>query len=145
MATNGMRAALLLGAAAVGAGCGRPARAAEPGAPPQIEEIVVTANKRKEALQEVPIAVTAITAPTAPANGDTDVNTIQVAVPGLQFPRLFSGSSPALRGVGTSLGVGGQENVVPIYIDDVYIPSPSATTFSFNNIEQVEVLKGPQG
>jgi iron complex outermembrane receptor protein len=145
MATNGMRSALLLGAAAVAAGCSRPAKAAESGAPAQIEEIVVTANKRKELLQEVPIAVTAITAQTAAAIGITDVNTIQVAVPGLQFPRLFSGSSPALRGVGTSLGVGGQENVVPIYIDDVYIPSPSATTFSFNNIQQVEVLKGPQG
>jgi iron complex outermembrane receptor protein len=58
---------------------------------------------------------------------------------------LFSGSSPALRGIGTSFGFGGEENVVALYIDDVYIASPSATTFAFNNIDQIEVLKGPQG
>ena len=111
----------------------------------QVEEVVVTANKRKESLQDVPIAVTAISAKTAAAVGVTDISTIQTTVPGLQFPRIFSGSSPALRGIGTSLGIGGQENVVALYIDDVYIASPSATTFGFNNIEQIEVLKGPQG
>ncbi|WP_374573739.1 TonB-dependent receptor [Phenylobacterium sp.] len=111
----------------------------------QVEEVVVTANKRKESLQDVPIAVTAITAETAAAVGVTDVSSLQQTVPGLQFPRLFSGSSPALRGIGTSFGIGGQENVVALYIDDVYLASPSATTFSFNNIEQIEVLKGPQG
>ncbi len=111
----------------------------------QVQEIVVTANKRKESLQNVPIAVTAITAQTAAAVGVTDVSSLQTTVPGLEFPRLFSGSSPALRGIGTSFGFGGQENVVAMYIDDVYIASPSATTFAFNNIDQIEVLKGPQG
>lgn len=111
----------------------------------QLEEIVVTANKRRESLQDVPVAVTAITAQTAAAVGVTDMVSLQTTVPSLQFPKLFSGSSPALRGIGTNFGIGGVENVVPIYIDDVYYPSPSATSFSFNNIEQIEVLKGPQG
>ncbi len=105
----------------------------------------MTANKRRESLQDVPIAVTAVSAETAAAVGVTDVGSLQTTVPSLQFPKLFSGSSPALRGIGTNFGIGGVENVVPIYIDDVYIPSPSATNFSFNNIQQIEVLKGPQG
>jgi iron complex outermembrane receptor protein len=117
---------------------------------PQVEtgglkDIVVTANKRREPLQKVPVAVTVVSAATASSIGVTDIASLQTMVPGLQFPKLFSGSSPALRGIGTNFGIGGVENVVPIYVDDVYIPSPSATTFSFNNIDQVEVLKGPQG
>ena len=111
----------------------------------QLEEVVVTANKRRENLQEVPIAVTAITAQTAAAVGVTDVSSLQTTVPGLQFPRIASGTTPALRGVGTTFGFGGQENLVALYMDDVYIASPAAATFSFNNIDQIEVLKGPQG
>jgi iron complex outermembrane receptor protein len=111
----------------------------------QVEEITVTADKRKESLEQVPVAVTAVTAQTAAEIGLTDVSSIQTAVPGLEFPRLFSGSTPTLRGVGTNFGIGGEESVVAIYVDDVYIASPSATTFSFNNISQIEVLKGPQG
>jgi iron complex outermembrane receptor protein len=111
----------------------------------ELQEITVTANKRRESLQSVPIAVTAVTAETAAAIGVTDISSLQTTVPGLEFPRLFSGTSPALRGIGTSFGIGGQENVVAIYVDDVYIASPSAATFTFNNIDQIEVLKGPQG
>ena len=115
------------------------------GSTSELEEITVNANKRRESLQDVPISVTAITAQTAAAVGVTDISSLQTTVPGLEFPRLFSGSSPALRGIGTSFGIGGEENVVALYIDDVYIASPSATTFPFNNIDQIEVLKGPQG
>lgn len=111
----------------------------------QLQEVIVSANKRPEPMQSVPIAVTAVSAATAAAIGVTDISTLQTTVPGLEFPRLFSGTSPALRGIGTNFGFGGQENVVAIYIDDVYIPSPAAATFAFNNIDQIEVLKGPQG
>ncbi len=119
--------------------------ASAPNAASQVEEITVTADKRKESLQQVPVAVTAVTAATAAEIGITDVSSIQTAVPGLEFPRLFSGSTPTLRGVGTNFGIGGEESVVAIYVDDVYIASPSATTFALNNIDQIEVLKGPQG
>jgi iron complex outermembrane receptor protein len=139
-------AALLIGAAVLHATPALAADDAASSAPTsELEEITVNANKRRESLQDVPIAVTAITAQTAAAVGVTDISSLQTTVPGLEFPRLFSGSSPALRGIGTSFGFGGEENVVALYIDDVYIASPSATTFAFNNIDQIEVLKGPQG
>ena len=111
-----------------------------------VQDLVVTANKRKESLQNVPIVVTAVTAQKAAAVGVTDISSLQTTVPGLQFPRLFSGSSPALRGVGSSFGIGGEENEVALYIDDVYIASASAASaLNFNSIDQIEVLYGPQG
>ena len=111
-----------------------------------VKEVVVTANKRQESVQQVPIVVTAVTAQKAAEVGVTDISTLQTTVPGLQFPRLFSGSSPALRGIGSSFGIGGEENEVALYIDDVYIASASvASALDFNNIDQIEVLYGPQG
>jgi iron complex outermembrane receptor protein len=152
-----LKTALLAGAAtavlagpafAADAAATAAATQASPNAPAsgQIEEVVVTANKRQESMQSVPISVTAITAQKAAAVGVTDISSLQTAVPGLEFPRLFSGSSPALRGIGSTFGIGGEENEVALYIDDVYIASASAASaLSFNNIAQVEVLKGPQG
>ena len=111
-----------------------------------VQEVVVTANKRQESVQQVPIVVTAVTAEKAAEVGVTDISTLQTTVPGLQFPRLFSGSSPALRGIGSTFGIGGEENEVALYIDDVYIASASAASaLDFNNIDQIEVLYGPQG
>jgi iron complex outermembrane receptor protein len=110
-----------------------------------VTDIVVTAQRREESLQKVPLSVTAISAGMAKAAGITDISSLQAVVPGLEFPRFFNSTTPALRGVGTSFALGAQESVVAIYVDDVYIASPAAATFSFNNISQVAVLKGPQG
>jgi iron complex outermembrane receptor protein len=143
-------AAFISAAPAMAAGAstaaGLAASGADAAAAATVEEVVVTANKRRESLQNVPIAVTAITAQKAAAIGVTDISSLQVTVPGLQFPRLFSGSSPALRGIGSSFGIGGEENEVALYIDDVYIASASAASaLNFNNVDQIEVLYGPQG
>jgi iron complex outermembrane receptor protein len=148
MRINHKFAALLMGGAAFIQTA--PALAADAPAPDQgvaqVQEVVVTANKRSESLQKVPVAVTSLTAQTAAAVGVTDITTLQTTVPGLQFPKLFSGSSPALRGVGSSFGIGGEENEVALYIDDVYIASASvASSIDFNNISQIQVLYGPQG
>jgi len=124
------------------------AAAAAPSVTPETDEvpgIVVTAQRRQQSLQDVPLAVSAVSGDSATAMGITDVQSIQAVAPSLEFPRYFNNATPALRGVGTNAAIGAQESVVALYVDDVYIASPAATTFSFNNIEQIAVLKGPQG
>lgn len=111
-----------------------------------VEEIVVTAQRRSESAQDVPIAISAVTAATAAKQGIVGTEGLGVAIPALQFSRQTgNGGAPFLRGVGTSQATAGVNSSVATYIDDVYISSPIATTMKFNNIESVEVLKGPQG
>jgi iron complex outermembrane receptor protein len=110
-----------------------------------LEEIVVTAQKRSERLQETPVAVTALTAESMERAGISASRDLTFVTPGLVFAQATFTARPQIRGVATR-GVGpGDEAIVPIYIDGVYQPSQQANFFEFNNIKQVEVLRGPQG
>ena len=111
----------------------------------QIEEIVVTANKRSENLQQVPIAITAVTNARLEAVGITNTADIASVVPGLTIQNHQGGTQAHLRGVGTTTFGAGIENSVATYLDNVYMFSMSGALVQLNNIEQVEVLKGPQG
>lgn len=111
----------------------------------QLEEIIVTAQKRSENLQDVPIAVTALSSSALESAGVSSIQNIQVAVPGVAFAQTAGYSLPRVRGVGTGAAGPGIENSVATYIDNVYIVSPFASMLSFNNIAQLAVLKGPQG
>ena len=108
-------------------------------------EIVVTANRREQKLQDVPIAVSAITGDSARAAGVTGTSTLQSVVPNLSITRVTNSATPFLRGLGSSSGAPNSENSVALYVDGVYMPSANANFFEFNNIERIEVLKGPQG
>jgi len=110
-----------------------------------IEDIVVTAQKRSERLQDVPIAIGAISASAAAAKGINDTASIQAMVPGLVINRTANEGNIFIRGVGTNLFGPSSEQTVAVYVDNVYYASPEANLFSFNNIERIEVLKGPQG
>ncbi|WP_313802672.1 TonB-dependent receptor [Sphingobium sp.] len=110
-----------------------------------IGDIVVTAQRREERLQDVPIAVQAIGAETADALGVTDPGSIQAVVPSLDFRVQNGGATPYIRGVGTNSVNVGNESPVAMYVDGVYQTSLASTIFAFNNIERIEVLKGPQG
>jgi len=111
----------------------------------QIEEVVVTAQKRVENLQDVPIAVSVVTASQlaqADANGILD---LRLVIPTLNVTLSGGYVTYALRGLGSNgFGVG-VENPIALYVDGVYIAAPAASLMSLNNISQVEVLKGPQG
>ncbi len=111
-----------------------------------LEEIVVTAQKREENLQNVPIAVTAVSGDTLEKIGITDTFDLKAVAPALNFSTAVGGIGlPRIRGVG-STGTGpGIENPVATYIDGVYIGSGTGTLTSLNDVEQVAVLKGPQG
>ncbi|MEQ9450554.1 MAG: TonB-dependent receptor [Pseudomonadales bacterium] len=110
-----------------------------------LEEVVVTAQKRAENLQDVPIAVTAITSnELADANIEGQLQ-LQKLTPNLNFTLVSTFAAPYLRGVGTQYALPGLESSVSVYIDDVYMPRAISGIYSFSDIERVEVLKGPQG
>ena len=111
----------------------------------RVEDIVVTAQRRSENLQKVPIAITAVTSAALTRSSIHDVTDLAVVVPGLNINSTIGFVTSQLRGVGTTLISVGFENPVAIYVDGVYYASPSASVVNFSNIERVEVLKGPQG
>ncbi|KRB91208.1 MULTISPECIES: TonB-dependent receptor [unclassified Sphingomonas] len=110
-----------------------------------ITDIVVTANRRAERLQDVPIAVAAYGSQELKASGANTVQDLGNLTPGLTIANQSAGITPFIRGIGAVDNTLGQEGAVAVYVDGVYIPSAYASLFSFNNIERVEVLKGPQG
>ncbi|WP_313807277.1 TonB-dependent receptor [Sphingobium sp.] len=111
----------------------------------QVEEIIVTAQRREQKLQDVPIAVSAVTSAGLQGAGATGMANLQVAVPSLNITRNANGALPFLRGVGSSLGDINAESSVAVYIDGVYQPTYLANYMEFNDVERIEVLKGPQG
>lgn len=117
-------------------------------AAPELEEILVTAQKREQNLQQVPIAVTAMTQEMLQVNQVVTVTDLSSLAPGLTVRPAAGGSNLAsftMRGV-TSYGVvPGSDKQVSIYLDGVYISSPRASIFALPDIAQLEVLRGPQG
>jgi iron complex outermembrane receptor protein len=110
------------------------------------EDIVVTANKRSENAQNVPIAITALNNEQLRSAGVTSTEDLKATVPALNITVATSGFGlPRIRGIG-STGVGpGIENPVAVYVDGVYYGSAFGNLQSLYDIEQVAVLKGPQG
>ena len=116
------------------------------GAGDQLDEIVVTAQKREQNLQKVPLSVIAISGESLAARGIEDVSSLAEATSGLQLGTGTAGVVvPFLRGVGTTATNLGAESSVAVYADGVYFSRLPAGFFSLDNVERVEVLKGPQG
>ena len=111
----------------------------------QLEEIVVTAQKRAENLQKVPLSVVAIGGPALEARGITNVLDLSGSVPGLQISLLKGVVLPFIRGVGATGNSLSIESKVAVYVDGVYYARLSSGILDLKNIQRVEVLKGPQG
>lgn len=114
-------------------------------APSGIEEIIVTAQRRGENLQKVPISVTAITAQALRATGVTTTADIGRVTPGFQFQQAIGLAAPYIRGIGAAGQQAGYESSVATYVDGVYLAGGASALTTLNNVERVEVLKGPQG
>jgi iron complex outermembrane receptor protein len=110
-----------------------------------LAEIVVTANRRVENMQKVPVAVSQVSAELADTLQIDDPQEITQLVPGFTFQRQASGATPFVRGIGSTSSFVGNEPAVAILVDDIYVSNGNAAIFEFNNIDAVEVLKGPQG
>lgn len=111
----------------------------------QLEDIVVTAQRRSQNLQDVPVTVTAITGSALTNMGAVSTRDLSTVVPGLVFNKTLGSGTPFLRGVGQGSGAAGIEPTVAFYFDGVYIPTAGANILGLTNIAQVSVLKGPQG
>ena len=110
-----------------------------------IGDIVVTAQRRSERLQEVPIAITAVTSARLAASNVTTTAALLNVTPALTFSNVNGYLQPRLRGVGNSSSGAAVENSIATYVDGVYISSATGALLDLNNIERVEILKGPQG
>ncbi|MDY7094720.1 MAG: TonB-dependent receptor [Acidobacteriota bacterium] len=115
---------------------------------PISEEITVTARKREENIQDVPVAVTVLPAETLEDSGVEDISEIQSQVPNLS---IYSGRNQSttltafLRGIGQADPLWGVDPGVGLYLDDVYIARPQGALLDVFDIGQIEVLRGPQG
>ena len=124
----------------------RPPRSPLP--PVETGDIVITARRRNESLQEVPLAVSVIGDERLATTGSFNVSRLSQIQPSLQFYSTNPRNSAAnIRGLGAPFGLtnDGIEQGVGVYVDQVYYSRIASTTFDFLDVERVEVLRGPQG
>jgi iron complex outermembrane recepter protein len=113
-----------------------------------LQEIIVTAQKREQILQDVPIAITAIGGETLEANRVVSVTDLSGLAPGLTTMPTPGGSQTpqfSMRGTTGNGSVQGSDRGVGIYIDGVYIAASRGAIFDLPDIQRIEVLRGPQG
>jgi outer membrane receptor protein involved in Fe transport len=111
----------------------------------EVSEVVVTAQRRSERIQDVPITVEAVSADTMRTEGIQNVKDLAMVIPGLQIGDAVGFATPHLRGVGSTALAPGVESPIAIYVDGVYYASTTSSLFDFVDVDNVEVLKGPQG
>jgi iron complex outermembrane receptor protein len=110
-----------------------------------VESVTVTAQKREEDLQQVPVAVTALTSAAIENAGVDDVNRLQFITPGLNISRAGEDERPAIRGARTEQVGAVNDPTVGFYVDGIYKSRSSQATNVFVDEERVEVQRGPQG
>ncbi|QGZ93746.1 TonB-dependent receptor [Terricaulis silvestris] len=108
-------------------------------------EVIVTAQRREERLQDVPISVTALSAAQLESRGVTSTSDLTTVAPGLTMSETSSFVQPFIRGVGSLTTSVGDQGSVATYVDGVYMPLVQTGLYDLANVASVEVLKGPQG
>lgn len=132
--------AALLGSSMIALGVSAPAFA-------QVEEIVVTAQKVEENVQDVPIAISVVTGEALEASGTTSIENLNQLVPSLNFRKGTTNANSALvlRGVGTITFAIAIEPSVSTVVDGVVLSRPGQAFADLVEIDRLEVLRGPQG
>ena len=140
--TSGRPRALAL-AVAVGAGFSATAALSQ-----ELEEVVVTAERRATELQDTPLSIIALTGETLEAKGVEDLMDLADFTPNLSIKPGRTGGSNApvfsIRGIGGGGGATGERGVA-LYVDGIYVPRTSGSIFKVFDIDRAEVLRGPQG
>ena len=139
--------AFALAAAVSGALVLHPSRAQEAANPPGLSEIIVTAQKREQNIQDVPISVIALSAQQLKDSGVSDIKDMTALTPGLTVTSTTDENSTTarIRGIGTVGDNPGLESSVGVVIDGVYRPRNGVGFGNLGEIEQIEILEGPQG
>jgi iron complex outermembrane recepter protein len=110
-----------------------------------LEAIIVTAQKRDQRLQDVPVTITALSSADLQKNGVVAARDLPSVVSGLVWSNQGAWIEPNIRGVYTNVAAIGSGSPIAIYLDGVYQPSQSGTIFDLPDVSRIEVLKGPQG
>lgn len=113
---------------------------------PALEEVIVTAERRSQPLQKVPVSITTLTDKDIEKSKIGSIIDVQQYVPGLAVTQASTGQALVfIRGIGTDIVGSGVEDAVAVYIDGVYQSRAAATAMQFIDVDRIEVLKGPQG
>jgi iron complex outermembrane receptor protein len=140
--------ALMAGASlAATAAVAAPSGSVDPSASPEVSlsEIVVTAQRRSELNQNVPITINTIDAAQLKQNNINRLGDITKLTPAVRMDFIGNFAQPTIRGIGTAFVATGSGSNVGLYIDGFYSPNALTTDFQLLNVENVQVLKGPQG
>lgn len=134
----------LIALAGAGSALAQTAPAAEPET--RVDEVIVTAQRRSQSLQDVPVTVTVFGAEQIEEARIQAIDDVSTRTPGMQFD-AFPASQPrvAIRGIGSSdRGAAGDPSSA-VFVDEIYMGRPALVAFDAFDVERIEVLKGPQG
>jgi len=115
------------------------------GVQPSDLDIIVTAQKRNERSLDVPIAITAASGKTLESSGVVNLDQLGQIAPAVVIGRTGAYTQPTIRGISTQAAAAGAENNVAVYVDGIYRPFQRSLSMDLVNLQQIEVLKGPQG
>ncbi|MEM1110432.1 MAG: TonB-dependent receptor [Pseudomonadota bacterium] len=110
-----------------------------------LEEVIVTAQKREQNLQDVGISVTALDQKSMERAGITDISRLELVTPGMSYGFIGADSKVALRGANSNNTFADNSSIAGFFLDGVYRPRASQQSQAYFDVERVEVLKGPQG
>lgn len=108
-------------------------------------EIIVTAQKRSQRLQDVAASISALSAQDLKTQGISTVSEIAARIPGLEFGQNAGSTFTVLRGVGAAIGNGIAEPAVATYVDGIFLPRSTMATLAPIDLARIEVVRGPQG
>lgn len=110
-----------------------------------VPEIIVTAQRRNERLEDVPVSVSTISGESLVAAGVASTRDIGQVFPGVNINQIGAYSSPNIRAIGSTLTGPGADNSVATYFDGIYLTSQPGIIFDLPDVSRIEVAKGPQG
>jgi iron complex outermembrane receptor protein len=108
-------------------------------------DIIVTAQRREQKLQDVPVSVTALSGEQLQGQGVTSTHDIAQSITGMTITESGGYVQPFIRGVGSTVTNLGEPGSAAFYIDGVYMPTVNGQLYQLANVESIQVLKGPQG